>query len=401
MFEHVDDYAGDPILSLMESYQRDARAHKVNLSIGLYYDQRGEVPMLASVATALARLNAAAPAAPLYLPMEGMADYRSAVQSLLLGDDHPALRARRVATIQTLGGSGALKVGADFLRRYFPRAEVWVSDPTWENHIAIFEGAGFRVHRYPYFDPQTLGVCFDAMLATLEQLPSHSIVLLHPCCHNPTGSDLTPAQWDSLVSLLRRRALIPFLDIAYQGFGGGMEQDAYAIRTMAAAGLPCLVSNSFSKIFSLYGERVGGLSVMCSDEAEAGRVLGQLKATVRRNYSSPPLHGAALVAAVLNDAALQRQWREEVEAMRLRIIAMRERLASHLNLALPSRRFDYLCQQRGMFSYTGLSAQQVGDLRRRDGVYLVGSGRMCMAGLNEGNLDRVAAALVRVMASQE
>ncbi|ELM3724623.1 aminotransferase class I/II-fold pyridoxal phosphate-dependent enzyme, partial [Edwardsiella piscicida] len=224
MFEHVDDYAGDPILSLMESYQRDARAHKVNLSIGLYYDQRGEVPMLASVATALARLNAAAPAAPLYLPMEGMADYRSAVQSLLLGDDHPALRARRVATIQTLGGSGALKVGADFLRRYFPRAEVWVSDPTWENHVAIFEGAGFRVHRYPYFDPQTLGVCFDAMLATLEQLPPHSIVLLHPCCHNPTGSDLTPAQWDSLVSLLRRRALIPFLDIAYQGFGGGMEQ---------------------------------------------------------------------------------------------------------------------------------------------------------------------------------
>lgn len=400
MFQHVDDYAGDPILSLMEGFKQDPRAQKVNLSIGLYYDQRGEVPLLSSVAAAQARLNAAPPTVPLYLPMEGLADYRSGLQSLLLGADHSALHAQRVATIQTLGGSGALKVGADFLRRYFPRAEVWVSDPTWENHVAIFEGTGFRVHRYPYFDPQTLGVRFDAMLATLEQLPPHSIVLLHPCCHNPTGSDLLPAQWDTLVALLSRRALIPFLDIAYQGFGGGMEQDAYAIRAMTDVGLPCLVSNSFSKIFSLYGERVGGLSVMCRDQGEAARVLGQLKATVRANYSSPPLHGAALVATVLNDAELQRQWREEVEAMRLRIIAMREQLASRLNRALPSRCFDYLCQQRGMFSYTGLLPPQVDDLRQRDAIYLVGSGRMCVAGLNEGNLDRVAAALARVIAAK-
>lgn len=398
MFEHVDDYAGDPILSLMERFQQDPRPEKVNLSIGLYYDQRGEVPMLSSVATVLDRLNAAPPTAPLYLPMEGLASYRGAVQSLLLGADHPALRQKRVATVQTVGGSGALKIGADFLRRYFPAAEVWVSDPTWENHVAIFEGAGFRVHRYPYFDSQTLGVRFDAMLAALEQLAPQSIVLLHPCCHNPTGADLTPAQWDTLVALLRRRTLIPFLDIAYQGFGGGMDHDVYAIRAIADAGLPCLISNSFSKIFSLYGERVGGLSVLCGDSSEAARVLGQLKATVRRNYSSPPLHGATLVAGVLSDPALHRQWRGEVEAMRLRIIDMRKQLASLLNQALPQRNFDYLRRQRGMFSYTGLSPQQVAQLQQQDAVYLVASGRICMAGLNEGNLARVAAALARVMA---
>lgn len=280
MFQHIDAYAGDPILSLMETFKSDPRSDKVNLSIGLYYDAKGAIPQLGSVQEAYGRIEGRRTVPSLYLPMEGMKAYREAIQSLLFGSDHPALNTGRIATIQTLGGSGALKVGADFLKRYFPQSEVWVSDPTWDNHVAIFEGAGFKVHSYPYFDPQTLGVAFDKMLQTLSGLPAQSIVLLHPCCHNPTGSDLTPTQWDQLIEVIRQRALIPFLDIAYQGFGAGMTEDAYAIRALAAANVSFLVANSFSKIFSLYGERVGGLSVVCTDADAAERVLGQLKATV-------------------------------------------------------------------------------------------------------------------------
>lgn len=398
MFQHIDAYAGDPILSLMETFKTDARAGKVNLSIGLYYDEKGAIPQLGAIREAYGRVEGRRAVPSVYLPMEGFKPYRDGIQQLLFGADSAALAAGRVATIQTLGGSGALKVGADFLRRYFPQSEVWVSDPTWDNHVAIFEGAGFKVHTYPYFDPASLGVAFDAMLAALSALPARSVVLLHPCCHNPTGSDLTPAQWDRVVEVVRSRALIPFLDIAYQGFGAGMEQDAYAIRALAAAGLPFLVANSFSKIFSLYGERVGGLSVVCEDADAAGRVLGQLKATVRRNYSSPPMLGAELVATVLGDAALKAGWLAEVEAMRTRIIAMRETLVGALKQTLPARNFDYLVAQRGMFSYTGLSAAQVDRLREEFGIYLVRSGRICVAGLNAGNVGRVAEAFAKVMA---
>ncbi len=292
MFQNVDAYAGDPILSLMEAFQQDPRADKVNLSIGLYYNEQAIIPQLEAVRQAADRLQSQQQKASLYLPMEGLAPYRRAVQTLLFGDKHPALRAGRIATIQTLGGSGVLKVGADFLKRYFPDSAVWVSDPTWENHVAIFAGAGFEVHTYPWFDSATRGVNFPAMLAALQQLPPRSIVLLHPCCHNPTGADLTREQWDRVIEVLIGRELIPFLDIAYQGFGRGLDEDAYAIRAIASAGLTALVSNSFSKIFSLYGERVGGLSVVCDNADIAGRVLGQLKATVRRNYSSPPGFGA-------------------------------------------------------------------------------------------------------------
>ena len=259
MFQNVDAYAGDPILSLMEAFQQDPRADKVNLSIGLYYNEQAIIPQLEAVRQAADRLQSQQQKASLYLPMEGLAPYRRAVQTLLFGDNHPALRAGRIATIQTLGGSGALKVGADFLKRYFPDSAVWVSDPTWENHVAIFAGAGFEVHTYPWFDRATRGVNFPAMLAALQQLPPRSIVLLHPCCHNPTGADLTREQWDRVIEVLIGRELIPFLDIAYQGFGRGLDEDAYAIRAIASAGLTALVSNSFSKIFSLYGERVGGL----------------------------------------------------------------------------------------------------------------------------------------------
>ncbi|HFM3671026.1 TPA: aromatic amino acid transaminase [Escherichia coli] len=397
MFQKVDVYAGDPILTLMERFKEDPRSDKVNLSIGLYYNEDGIIPQLKAVADAEARLNAQPHGASLYLPMEGLNSYRHAIAPLLFGADHPVLQQQRVATIQTLGGSGALKVGADFLKRYFPESSVWVSDPTWENHVAIFAGAGFEVSTYPWYDEATNGVRFNDLLATLKTLPARSIVLLHPCCHNPTGADLTNEQWDAVIEILKARELIPFLDIAYQGFGAGMEEDAYAIRAIASAGLPALVSNSFSKIFSLYGERVGGLSVLCEDAEAAGRVLGQLKATVRRNYSSPPNFGAQVVAAVLNDEALKASWLVEVEEMRTRILAMRQELVKVLSTEMPERNFDYLLNQRGMFSYTGLSAAQVDQLREEFGVYLIASGRMCVAGLNTQNVHRVAKAFAAVM----
>lgn len=397
MFQKVDAYAGDPILTLMERFKEDPRSDKVNLSIGLYYNEDGIIPQLKAVADAEARLNAQPHGASLYLPMEGLNSYRHAIAPLLFGADHPVLQQQRVATIQTLGGSGALKVGADFLKRYFPESGVWVSDPTWENHVAIFAGAGFEVSTYPWYDEATNGVRFNDLLATLKTLPARSIVLLHPCCHNPTGADLTNDQWDSVIEILKARELIPFLDIAYQGFGAGMEEDAYAIRAIASSGLPALVSNSFSKIFSLYGERVGGLSVLCEDAEAAGRVLGQLKATVRRNYSSPPNFGAKVVAAVLNDEALKASWLAEVEEMRTRILAMRQELVKVLSTEMPERNFDYLLNQRGMFSYTGLRTAQVDRLREEFGVYLIASGRMCVAGLNAQNVHRVAKAFAAVM----
>lgn len=393
MLAHVESYAGDPILSLMETFGKDPRADKVNLSIGLYYDTQGRIPPLAAAVTAQQQLAEGEQTASLYLPMEGLAPYRQAVQALLFGENNPAVLAGRVATIQTVGGSGALKVGADFLKYAFPDSQVWVSDPTWENHNALFGGAGFKVNTYPYFDAQTGGVKFDAMLDALQQLPARSIVLLHPCCHNPTGADLSVAQWDQVVEVVKARELIPFLDIAYQGFGSGMDEDAYAIRAMTEAGVTAFISNSFSKIFSLYGERVGGLSVVCEDSASAVNVLGQLKATVRRNYSSPPAHGAQVVSRVLNSPQLRDQWLTEVEVMRQRILDMRTRLVAVLAQKVPQHDFSFILRQNGMFSYTGLTPAQVDELKDTHGVYLIRSGRMCLAGLNEGNIDKVCDAI--------
>ncbi|GGY26765.1 amino acid aminotransferase [Paludibacterium paludis] len=395
MFEHVDAFAGDPILSLMEAFTKDVRPEKVNLSIGLYYDEQGRLPRMKAVDIAEAAM-ARNPQPCGYLPMDGLAGYRTSIQHLLFGESHEAVTSGRIATIQTLGGSGALKVGADFLRRYFPQSAVWVSDPTWDNHVSIFEGAGFTVNRYPYFDAGTRRVAFDAMLATLDGLPAGSIVLLHPCCHNPTGSDLTPAQWDEVIRVAKARRLIPFMDIAYQGFGDGIDDDAYAIRAMTDAGVEFLVSNSFSKIFSLYGERCGGLSVVTASKDEAARVLGQLKFTVRRNYSSPPTHGARIVASVLGDPELKAMWIAEVDEMRGRIKTMRQTLFDVLKTELPALDFSHLITQKGMFSYTGFSVEQVNALRERFGIYLVGSGRMCVAGLNTGNALTVAKAFAAV-----
>ena len=397
MFQHVDSYAGDPILSLMEEFGKDERTQKINLSIGLYYNEDNIVPQLNAIKAAYKNIAATNEQVKLYLPMDGLKSYNQATQALVLGQDSPARRDGRAVTIQTLGGSGALKVGADFLKKYFPESDVWMSQPTWENHIAIFNGAGIHSHFYPYFDAATNGVNVPAMLEKLNQLPAKSIVLLHPCCHNPTGADLTSAEWDQVIEVLQKQDLIPFLDIAYQGFGQGLEQDAYAIRALDQAGMNFIVSNSFSKIFSLYGERVGGLTFVCDDQATAQKVLGQLKATVRRIYSSPPTTGALLVDNVLNDAELTAQWEVELKEMRERIIKMRQILNEKLSQALPERDFSYLVKQQGMFSYTGLTAEQVDILKDQYAIYLVRSGRMCAAGLNLSNIDYVAESIAEVI----
>lgn len=393
MLSHITPYAGDPILSLMETFMADSRTDKVNLSIGLYYDDAGKIPTLDCVQKATKIRYDTSNQPCLYLPMEGSLPFRQSVQNLVFGSEHPALLEQRITTIQTLGGSGALMIGADFLKYYFPESKIWVSDPTWENHHAIFAGAGFEVGTYPYYDATNCTLNFDGMLQALTTLSESDIVLLHPCCHNPTGIDLTNAQWDKVIELLEKHKLIPFFDMAYQGFGESIEQDAYAITELAKrASVTFLVSNSFSKTFSLYGERVGGLSFVCQNEETATRVLGQLKATVRRNYSSPAKYGAELVSQVLNDNALNEQWLNELETMRIRIETMRQELHSQLKSLVPEKDFDFLIQQKGMFSYTGFSKQQVTDLQENHGIYLIASGRMCLAGLNQSNIGKVAQA---------
>jgi aromatic-amino-acid transaminase len=396
MFKHLEPYAGDPILSLNEAFQKDPRADKVNLSIGIYFDDAGRIPVLSCVRDAEAQMLVDSGPKP-YLPIEGSAAMRSAVQRLLFGTAHEAVASGRIATLQTVGSSGGLRVGADFIRRWLPGSALWVSDPTWDNHRAMFEGAGVAVHTYPYYDSRTGGLKFDAMLATLQALPQRSVVLLHACCHNPTGVDLSQAQWTQLIPILRQRELLPYLDLAYQGYGDGIEEDALAARALASAGLSFFIANSFSKSMSVYGERAGALSVVCADAAEAELVLGQLKATVRRNYSSPAIHAAGIVSRVLGDPALRAAWHTDVAAMRERILAMRRNLHAALSARQPQRDFGYFLSQRGMFSYTGLSTAQVDRLRDEFGVYLVRSGRMCIAGLNSGNVARTAQAMAAVL----
>jgi aromatic-amino-acid transaminase len=398
MFEHIPPFAGDPILSLNEDFQKDPRPHKINLSIGIYFDDAGRIPVLNAVKQAEASLLAHSGPKP-YLPMEGAANFRSAVQHLVFGPEHEAVRSDRIATIQSVGSSGGLKVGADFIAHHLPGSQLWVSDPTWDNHRAMFEGAGIRVNTYPYFDAPTGGLRFDAMLAALRQLPPKSIVLLHACCHNPTGADLSTAQWDELIPVLREQQLIPYLDMAYQGFGDSLEADAYAARTLASAGISFFIANSFSKSMSVYGERCGALSVVCANASQAEAVLGQMKFTVRRNYSSPPIHGGQLVATVLGTPALKLSWEQELATMRLRMLNMRDTLHAALSAKLPGRNLSYFLTQRGMFSYTGLSAAQVGELRSVHAVYMLRSGRMCIAGLNSGNVEAAAAAMAVVFAA--
>lgn len=398
MFEHIPAYPGDPILSLNEDFQHDPRQNKVNLSIGIYFDDAGKLPVMAATGKAEAALLGNITPRP-YLPMAGHVQYRDLAQALVFGAEHGARKSGRIATLQTLGGSGALKIGADFLKRYFPGAQVWISDPSWENHRAVFEGAGFTVNTYPYYDDYTGGLRFRDMLEAVKTLPAQSIVLLHACCHNPTGVDLTDDQWAELVPVLRERKLIPFVDMAYQGFGAGLDEDAACIRMLASAGLPLVVANSFSKNFSLYGERCGGLSVVCESADTARNVQGQLTATVRANYSNPPTHGARIVAAVLGTPEWRESWERELASMRERIIAMRHAIHEGLKGHADDRMRQRYLAQRGMFTYTGLTEPQVLRLREEHGVYVLRSGRMCVAGLNASNVEYVAQAIGTVLST--
>ncbi|HEY6513609.1 MAG TPA: amino acid aminotransferase [Burkholderiaceae bacterium] len=396
LFSTVELAARDPILGITEQFAADPSPHKVNLGVGMYYDENGRLPLLKCVAAA-EQAMVEAPAARGYLPIDGMADYDRAAQHLAFGESSPAVTEKRIATAQALGGTGALKVAADFLKRLRPQSRVLISDPSWENHRALFTQAGFEVATYPYYDPVSHGVRFDAMLAALNAASADTVVVLHACCHNPTGCDLTQEQWREVVASARARGWIPLLDMAYQGFGRGLDEDAAAARLFVDAGLACLVATSFSKNFSLYGERVGALSVVCEQPQEAQRVLSQLKLMIRANYSNPPTHGAKAVAAVLADPALRRLWHEELAQMRNRIHTMRERLITKLREAGVQQDVSFIAAQQGMFSYSGLSAEQMRRLRSEFSVYGVDSGRICVAALNERNLGHVAQAIARVM----
>ena len=396
LFAAVELAPRDPILGLNEAFAADPRPQKVNLGVGVYYDEEGRIPLLASVKTAEeARVRQAKPRG--YQPIEGPAAYTGAVQRLLFGADSPLLAEGRVVTAQGLGGTGALRIGGDLLRRIVPEATVYISDPSWENHRGIFEAAGFPVRTYRYYDPATGGVDFAGMKAALAAMAPRSIVVLHACCHNPTGADLTEAQWQEVAQTCVAGELVPFLDMAYQGFAEGIDADATAVHHFLAAGIPFFVSSSFSKNFSLYGERVGALSIVTGSRDEAERVLSQLKRVIRTNYSNPPTHGAALVADVLASGELRAQWEEELGGMRRRIRAMREGLRQRLEAAVPGKDFSFVTEQRGMFSYTGLTPEQVERLKSEYGIYAVRSGRICIAALNARNLDYVAEAIAAVL----
>jgi aromatic-amino-acid transaminase len=397
LFSNSPPYQGDPILALVDAFSNDDRPGKVSLSIGLYFDEHGRLPVLQAVRKAEELLFRRGGPSP-YLPMEGSPGYREAVQHIVFGAAHPAVSSGRIVTVQSLGGSGALRVGADLLRARLGCQRVYVPDPTWDNHFALFEGAGYSVGTYPYYEPGTAGVAFEAMLSALRVLPPRSVVLLHASCHNPTGIDLDREQWRQLTDLFVDRGLIPFIDMAYQGFGDGLDEDTFAIRALADTNLEFLVANSFSKNFSLYGERAGGLSVVCKDAAAAQLVLGQLKLAIRGNYSTPPAHGAAVVGAILQSKELRELWSGELTAMRKRIRGMRERLHRALSQRCGSRHdFGYLVNQRGIFSYTGLDAQQVQRLRDEHAVYLVASGRICIPGLTEQSIEKVSEAMADVL----
>ncbi|WP_350587954.1 amino acid aminotransferase [Psychrobacter sp. 78a-MNA-CIBAN-0178] len=396
MFRHVEYYAGDPILGLMDQFFADPNPDKVNLGIGIYYDEEGVLPVLDCVKTAEQQIADSISPRP-YLPMAGLAGHRSACQNLLFGKGAQVLTEGRVATIATLGGSGALKVGAEFIHQWLPQSKCYVSDPTWSNHIAIFAGCDVEVGSYPYYDKASSSIKFDEMIRFFETLNKHDVVLLHPCCHNPTGMDLTKQQWDKVLEVIKQRELIPFMDIAYQGFGEDMDSDAYAIRKAVEMNLTVFVSNSYSKNLSLYGERVGGPSVVCPTVDETERVFGQLNFIVRRIYTSPPSHGGRVVDIVMNDEELYQQWVGEVYGMRDRIKAMRLKLKSVLESKLPERNFDYITRQNGMFSFTGLTVEQIERLQSEFGIYLVSNSRMCVAGLNVSNIDYVANAMVEVL----
>lgn len=396
LFAAIEMAPRDPILGITEAFNADKNPNKINLGVGVYYDDNGKVPLLDCVRKAEALLmEKASPRT--YLPIDGLAAYDKAVQELVFGADSAVIQEKRAITVQALGGTGALKLGADFLKRFSPNAQVWISDPSWENHRALFESAGFTVNNYPYYDAATRGVNFAGMLDALKTMPAGSIVVLHACCHNPTGADLTDAQWSEVIQVVTQRGLTPFLDMAYQGFGDGIESDGKVVRLFTQAGGPIFVSNSFSKSFSLYGERVGALSIVAVSAEEAARVLSQLKRVIRTNYSNPPIHGGQVVATALSTPELRKVWEEELAGMRVRIREMRQLLVQKLKAKAPGHDFDFVIRQRGMFSYSGLTKAQVERLRIEFSIYAVDTGRICVAALNTRNIDNVVDAIAKVL----
>ena len=395
LFTAVTMAPRDPILGLNEQFNADTNPAKVNLGVGVYTDENGKLPLLNCVREAEQQLMAS-PKARGYLPIDGIAAYDAAVKSLVFGAGSAAVTQGRAATVQAIGGTGGLKIGADFLCLLNPDAKVLISDPSWENHRALFTQAGFVVESYPYYDAAARGVDFDGMLGALKAAAPGTVVVLHACCHNPTGYDITPQQWDAVIAVVKAAGLVPFLDMAYQGFGYGIAEDGLAVQKFADAGLVFLVSTSFSKSFSLYGERVGSLSVLCESAEEASRVLSQLKIMIRTNYSNPPTHGASVVAMVLNTPALRQQWEAELGAMRVRIHTMRQKLVEGLKAAGVQANMDFITRQIGMFSYSGLSKDQMVRLRSEFGIYGTDTGRMCVAALNGHNIGYVCASIAKV-----
>ncbi len=396
IFAAVEMAPRDPILGLNESFNADTRTTKVNLGVGVYFNDEGKIPLLAAVKAAeKARLEAQPPRG--YQPIEGAVAYNQAVQNLIFGKGSDILNDGRVVTAQCLGGTGALKVGADYLKRLSPEATVYISDPSWENHRALFESAGFPVENFPYYDASTRGVDFVGMKEKLLSLPAGAIVVLHACCHNPTGADLSDAQWAEVVAACQERGLVPFLDMAYQGFADGIDADAASVRAFISSGLQFFISSSFSKSFSLYGERVGALSIVTASKEESARVMSQVKRVIRTNYSNPPTHGGAVVAAVLGSSELRQMWEDELAGMRDRIRVMRAGFAEKLAARNVAQDFSFIVQQRGMFSYTGLTVDQVERMKNEFGIYAVSTGRICVAALNTRNLDYVADAVAAVI----
>ncbi len=396
LFSAVEMAPRDPILGLNEQFNADTNPHKVNLGVGVYFDDNGKLPLLQCVQAA-EKIMIESPKPRGYLPIDGIAAYDAAVKSLVFGADSEPVKTGRIATAQGIGGTGGLKIGADFLKKLNPTAKVLISDPSWENHRGLFTQAGFVVESYPYYDSATRSVNFDGMLAALNAAPAGTIVVLHACCHNPTGYDITAAQWDQVIAAVKARSLTPFLDMAYQGFGHGIAEDGAVIGKFVAAGLDFLVSTSFSKSFSLYGERVGALSVLCKSKEEADRVLSQLKLVIRTNYSNPQIHGATVVAMVLNTPALRTQWEGELGEMRVRIKAMRQLLVDGLKAAGVKQDMGFITDQIGMFSYSGLNKDQMVRLRGEFGVYGTDTGRMCVAALNSKNVGYVCESIAKVV----
>ena len=386
----------DPIIGLTEAFNNDSSPAKVNLGVGVYQDAAGKVPVLQVVREAESRWRQEE-ATKSYLPIDGLPAYNKEVQKLIFGADSQVIAESRAVTVQGIGGTGGLKIGADFLKRFLPDSEIWISNPSWENHQMLFESAGFKVNSYPYYDAETRGLDFNGMLETLKRLPARSIVVLHACCHNPTGVDLSDEQWPLVIDVVAQAGLVPFLDFAYQGFGEGIEADAFAVRAFAEAGVPCLIASSFSKSFALYRERVGALTITTASAEESKRVLSQVKRVIRTNYSSPPSHGAQLVAMTLADAELREHWEAELAGMRQRILQMREKFVAGLIEKGVEQDFGFIKNQRGMFSYSGLTPEQVKSLREKYSLYIVGTGRVCLAALNDNNIGYVCDAIAHVL----